>query len=317
MHSQNLLTNRDLTILEGLRGRSEPFTTTTARRAGATYPQLRRFVSAGLLCHPIRGVYHSPLIADSLSLRVEALRLIVPRDCVVTDRTAGWLWGANMILAPDDHLRTPPVSVFCPPGKRLRNGLVASGERMLSRQDVVDLDGLRVTTALRTACDLGRLLHRQQALAALDSLLGLHFFSLAELCRETQRFAGYRGVIQLRSLAPLADGDSASPGESALRLHWLDLGLPRPRCQLPVPSPDGGTWWLDMGLEEQRLAAEYDGEEFHGEDDREHDEWRRDWLRRTQGWTIVVARKANVFGATQNADQLLRAGAAEAAPALK
>jgi len=62
-----------------------------------------------------------------------------------------------------------------------------------------------------------------------------------------------------------------------------------------------------MGLEERRFGAEYDGEEFHGEEDREHDEARREWLRRHHGWIIVVARRDNVFGRAQDVDRLLRA----------
>ena len=41
------------------------------------------------------------------------------------------------------------------------------------------------------------------------------------------------------ALAPFVDPDSQSPGESILRLRWLDVGLPRPRCQVEVPAPGG------------------------------------------------------------------------------
>ena len=57
-------------------------------------------------------------------------------------------------------------------------------------RDVSDLEGLRVAAPLRTACDLGRLLHRQQAISALDSLLALHRFTPTDLRIETRRFAG-------------------------------------------------------------------------------------------------------------------------------
>ena len=171
-----------------------------------------------------------------------------------------------MILAPNDHLVVPRAHVFCPPGYRLRNGLASSGERFLRPHDIAEMGGLRVTTPLRTACDLGRLLHRDQALAAMDSIARLRRFSVTELVASVPRYAGYRGVVQLRAFAPLVDPEAESPPESILRLRWLDVGLPRPRCQVPVASPRGGTWWLDMGLEDERYAAEYDGEEFHGED---------------------------------------------------
>jgi hypothetical protein len=265
-----------------------------------------------MLAHPVRGVYHSPALAEDLDLRIAALRLVVPDDCVVTDRTAGWLWGANMILAPNDHLEVPRVSVFAPPGRRLRSDLVASGERRLAPTDIADVGGLKVTTPLRTACDLGRMLHTDQALAAMDSLARLGTFSIPELTLAPIRYAGYRGVVQLRALVPLVDPGAESPAESILRLRWIETGLPRPRCQVPVASPSGATWRLDMGIEEARFAAEYDGEEFHGADQAEYDEARRRWLRRSEGWRIVVVRKRNLFGRDRDVEQLLRAAATEA-----
>lgn len=297
---------RELVVLAELLAHDSPFTAQDAVAAGATYAWLRRWCRAGLLAHPVRGVYHSPTLKDELALRLAVLRLVVPQACVVTDRTAGWLWGANMILAPGDHLATPAVSVFSPPGHRLRNGLVDSGERRLAANDVAAIDGLRVTTPLRTACDLGRLLHRDQSLAAMDSIAALEMFTLDELALAVLRFRRYRGVLQLRVLAPLVDPLAQSPGESILRLRWLDAGVPRPRCQLPVPAPDGGWYYLDMGLEEERFGAEYKGVEFHGDGEADHDEERRSWMRRSGGWKIVVARRNNVHGHQQDAEIVLR-----------
>lgn len=286
-----------------------PFTSAEARELGIGYPLLRKFVQHGLLAHPIRGVHVSPALQDSLELRIAILKLVVPRDCVVTDRTAGWLWGANMILAPNDHLRVPRVSVFCPPGLRLRNGLTDSGERTFAPGDVLELDGLLVTAPLRTACDLGRLLHRDQALAALDSLSALGDFTVDELQAATTRYKGYRGVIQLRILVLVVDPRAQSPGESILRLRWLDTGLPRPECQVEVERPDGLLpYAIDIGLPELRFGSEYDGEEFHGEDREEHDEDRRGWLRDERGWIIEVARRRHIHGPVQDIHVTLRTG---------
>jgi hypothetical protein len=287
--------------------RERPVTATELLAAGVTRRQLDHWLSRGELVRPIRGVLHDGRLEDGLDLRVAVLRLVVPDACVVTDRTAAWLWGAPMVLAPGDHLATPAVSVFSPPGHRLRNGLVASGERRLERRDVAELDGLRVTTPLRTACDLGRLLHRDQALAGMDALASLGGFTVEELVVETGRFAGYRGVVQLRVLGPIVDPASGSPGEGALRLRWYDAGLPRPQCQVPVPSPTGGWFYVDLGLEELRFGAEYDGEEFHGPQQAEDDAQRRLWLRDEQGWRLVVTRRANVYGQHQDACEILRA----------
>jgi hypothetical protein len=314
MHDAQI--QRLLTLSEHL-PQYQPFTTATAREAGVGWPELRALVGLGVLRHPVLGVYCSSHLVDDLAHRLDVLRLVVPSDCVVTDRTAAWLWGASMALAPNDHLVTPRVSVFAPPGRRLRNELTSSGERWLTDRDVAEVNGLRVTTALRTACDLGRLLHRDQAIGAMDALARLRHFEEDELLEELRRFKGYRGVVQLRVLAPLVDPLAQSQAESTLRLRWVDAGLPRPTCQVEVPGPDGGRYFLDMGLEERRLAAEYDGEEWHGEERRGHDEERRDWVRESERWTIVVVRRANLYGRKQDAELLLREGNLTALKALR
>jgi len=287
---------------------SRPFTYAEARSLGLDRRRLRRWVSTGHLVHPLTGVYHVAQLKESLELRIECLRLVVPEDAVVTDRTAAWLLGAPMALAPGDHLVVPRVSLFRPPGYRLRNSLSASGERMLADDDVIEVGGIRVTCAVRTACDLGRTLHRDQALAAIDALLRLGDFTLLELVERVGRFKGYRGVLQLRALAPLADGRSQSPGESILRLRWLDCAdLPRPTPQVEVPGP-AGSYFLDLAVEELRYAAEYDGREWHGPDQLEHDDERRGWVRMELDYEVDIFTSVNIHGRGQDADIRLRRG---------
>jgi len=272
---------------------------------GMTARQLARLVQVGLIRRPFRGVYLSGLTDDDLEMRMHVLRLVVPDGCVVTDRSAGWVWAGDRILAPNAHLATPPLSVFCKPGHRLRSKLTDSGERRFLSQDLTVVDGLTLSTPLRTACDLGRLLHRDQAFAALDTMAATGMLSAEELILEAQRFRRYRGVIQLRTFVVLVDPRSESQGESILRLRWYDTGLPAPECQVEVETPWGATYRLDIGLEELLLAAEYDGEQFHGEDTTDHDEDRRGWLREERGWEIVVARRKNVHGAAADIHGLL------------
>ena len=286
-----------------------PFTSKSARAAGLSYEMLSQLVRLGVLVHPLRGVYHLAELPDSLGLRIAVLKLVVPPGAVVTDRTAAWLWGAQRVLPPNAHLELPPISMFCLPGSRLRNKLVESGQRMLVLTDTEVVDGLRVTTPLRTACDVGRLLHRDQAIGVLDALAALDRFDVPRLLAEIRRFKGFRGVRQLRYLAPLVDKRSGSPGESTMRLRWLEVPLPRPECQVEVCGPEGRSFFVDIGLPDPRFGAEYFGEEFHGEEQREHDENRLGWIREREGWTITVARKHNVYGAAQDVDGLLIADA--------
>lgn len=282
----------------------QPFTRATAMAAGVADHDLTEWTRAGLLKRPVRGVYHVTQLPDTLSLRIAALKLVVPEDAVVTDRTAAWLHGAPRVLAPGDHLVVPKAHIFLPPGRRLRNTVTASGERTLAPDDVIEIDGLRVTTPLRTCWDVGRLLHRDQALAVMDAVARIAGLEPPQLLDGLPRFRGERGIVQLRQLAPLVDGRSQSPGESILRLRWLDLGLPAPQLQIAVPGPRG-TCYLDLGLVVLRFSAEYDGEEFHGEDRRAEDEERRGFLSRKGGWVFVVARKCHLFGAFRDIDETL------------
>jgi hypothetical protein len=135
-------------------------------------------------------------------------------------------------------------------------------------------------------------------------------FTVGELLDGASRFRGMRGVRQLRELAPLTDPRSESPGESTLRLRWLDLPtLPPPTPQVPVMIGGVQIYRIDLGVPELRYGCEYDGQEHHSTPaDREHDEARRDDLRRRFGWHVDSVRKENVFGATRDVEEVLQRG---------
>jgi hypothetical protein len=138
-------------------------------------------------------------------------------------------------------------------------------------------------------------------------------FERDDLLPELPRFKGYRGVVQLRLLAPLADPRAESPGESGLRLRWYDAGLPTPVLQLPIHDDLGlERYRADLGLPVVRLIAEYDGRDHHTSPaDRAHDAQRRDWMR-ASGWIVVVLTHHEVFAHPDRAVDLLRRAYAEA-----
>jgi Transcriptional regulator, AbiEi antitoxin len=290
-----------------------PFTAADARREGVPRHALTRLVEHGLLRRPLRSVYLATQAGDSIAIRSQCLGLVVPDDCVVCDRHAGWLLGAEMILAPNEHIELRPISVFRPSGKgRLRNGLSDSGERNLIPSDVVEVEGIPVTTPLRTAWDLGRVPFRDSAISGLDAMLRLEAFTKDELVSGVERFRGMRWVTRLRELAPFADGRAASPGESVLRLRWLDCGLPPPEPQVEVWRGDALIAILDIGNRAIGLAAEYDGAEWHSSPrQREHDRIRRDAAEQ-ENWLVLPFIAENVFGRQRDCEALLYQGAKEA-----
>ena len=287
---------------------ARPFSRREALSEGIDDRQLGQLTKLGLLRRMVRGVYVAAQTPDSALLRAAALRLVVPEDAVVTDWTACWLWTG--VDAPGAHQRTPELYLFHrKPHCRLRNELASSGARHLSPSDVTILDGLVVTSPLRTACDIGRLFHRDRAIGALDALLRHGTFDLEQLQLEVERFKRMRGVVQLRALTPLADPRAESPGESTLRLRWLDeTELPPPTPQIPIVVGGVAIYWIDLGVEELQYGCEYDGEAFHGPEHEAHDRASRDDLRVRFDWDIDAARRKNVFGPTRDIEEMLHAG---------
>lgn len=290
-----------------------PFTPGQALAAGLSRRWLARLVDAGLLTRPIRGVYTASHLPDSIETRTACLRLIAPEDAVICDRHAGWLHGAEMVLMPNEHLHLRGVTMFLPAGRgRLRNALTDGGERSFLEEDLTEINGVRVTTPLRTAWDLGGHRFIEPAVSGMDAMLRLGSFTHAELVGGVERFRGARWVTTLREWAPFADGRAESPGESALRVRCLEAGLPDMTPQVEVSSR-GRLARLDLGNLEWRFATEYDGEEWHSQPiDVAHDLARRRWLDLDEGWTLCAVGKNEVYGLDRQVLSILREGYAAA-----
>lgn len=292
---------------------SFPFTAADATRAGITRSQLRTMLGAGMLRHVVHGVVIDSAVPDSTALRAAALARVCPQGSVVCDVTAAWLHGVD-IQAERDPLWVPPLEVYRHGGDGVRRRECSRGKRTLDlAYDVEEIAGIPVTTALRTACDLGRLRHRRAAFVALNALAGRGGFGAAEVEIELPRFRGQRGVVQLRSLTPLVVPEVESPAESVVLLQIIDGGLPIPTAQWLVRDDRQVIIArLDFGYPEIKLAVEYDGEDGHSSvEQRAHDLRRRNRLI-AAGWTVVVLTKGQVFVPSPTTVAMVRAGIAEA-----
>lgn len=288
-----------------------PFSTAEAVQEGVTSKMLTKLVREGLLNRPLRGVYVVSQLELSRAVRGRALSLVVPPASVVADWTASWYWtGVDHPAAQEAGV---PLNVFRFRGHgRLRNGLVSSGQRWFLPSDVVPLDGnVLISTPIRTAWDLGRLAPRILAIGAMDALVRHGTFTVADLIDGLDRFRRHRGVVQLRYLAPLVEPRAESTGESALRLRWLESAATvAPEVQIPILNGSGvEVFRIDLGVEELRFAAEYDGAAWHSSEvQRAHDAWRRGLLTDELAWQVEVFRKEDVYGVHENAsDRLPRA----------
>ncbi|MET0839847.1 MAG: type IV toxin-antitoxin system AbiEi family antitoxin domain-containing protein [Marmoricola sp.] len=206
----------------------EPFTPAMARAVGISRVVLDRLLREGLVRRMLRGVYLPSVACESIGVRAAAVGLAIGASHgVVVDRTAAWVHGA---LAQDD---LAPIELLRPP-RSARSSL--GGRRGLVARDLEVIGPVRLTTPLRTALDVGRLLPAGDALAVMDVLFAGGSFTHAALLAELSRFNGHTGVAQLRSLAAQVDPRPVCPAESLLRLHWNAARLPTPVPGMPVAA---------------------------------------------------------------------------------
>ena len=268
-----------------------PFTWAEVAKLGVRRWKLDAAVRNKELNRPFNGVYIRADAELTPLVRAQAALLAISEHSVVCDRSAAWLHGVDMHPFRERDVMPKLESYVLRGHDPTDRPECSGGTRDLVPTDWMTIGGVRVTTPLRTAMDLGCKLSRRDALAAMDALARGHGLTLAEMLRLLPRYFRRRGVIQLRELVPLVDGDSESPGESWTRLEMHDRGLPAPKLQHWVCVDGVPTYRLDLAYPHARVAVEYDGEEFHtSAADREADRARRTWLR-DHGWTVIVVTK--------------------------
>lgn len=285
-----------------------PFTTEMAREVGVTATQLHHLTRASMIRAVVKGVHVAAQQPDGMGLRLAALRLVARPGSVLSDRHAGWLHGAEMMLAPGEHLAVRPLRVMRRRGSAtLRNSLVERGQRDLSDADVTEVSGLLVTTPLRTCADLGMVRWPSEALAGMNALYRTGLVDKERLVARSTGFTGRRWVTTLRVVAPLVHGRCESPPEDILWLRCRESGIDL-EPQVELWDGDDFVGRFDLADESLRFAVEYDGEEWHSSPEQQaHDEARRRRAR-ALGWTVVVLTKNELFAQTLRAEDAIRAG---------
>ena len=212
----------------------------------------------------------------------DAAALMVPHGGAIGGLSAAYLWGADLVDA------TTPVTLLLPQEGRIRaHPRLRIIRSILSRADVTTFAGLPVTTPLRTAFDVGRWLHRTEAVVAVDALLSRRVVKPPTLSDYTARRSGWPGVRRLREVLALVEPLTESPMESRLRLLMVDAGLPSPVAQHEVRDARGRfVARVDLAYPRWRIAIEYEGDHH-----RERAHFRQDVHRlnalREAGWLVL------------------------------
>src|SRR5207253_1278639 len=124
-----------------------------------------------------REVYVSAEAEDSVTLRLAAVQLILPRDAVLSGTSAAWALGIDVARTLDE-----PLQVTLPRGRSLSGrGLFTPLQAKLEPADIVRRRGVLVTSALRTAYDLARGPDIVEAVVAVDAFWHRHRITPSEL----------------------------------------------------------------------------------------------------------------------------------------
>lgn len=129
--------------------------------------------------------------------------------------------------------------------------------------DVVNVEGLLVTSLERTAVDVARRWSRVDALAVVDAALNRG----ADLNRIVDAVRGRRshGNVRARWVVDFADGLSESYYESLTRLRMHEQGVPRPELQYEIRTADGEILGRsDFAWPKLGVLGEFDGATKYG-----------------------------------------------------
>lgn len=178
----------------------------------------------------------------------------------------------------------------------------------LADDEIVERDGILITSLARTVADVARTSRVDTAVAIADAALRAVEWSshddyrldLADSFRETASTIVTRsahGVSRALQRIAFADGRAELPGESVSRVHLARLGFAAPRLQVRVPGPDRGDYWVDFALEDVPALGEFDGKAKYldpavrgsrsAEDVLYAEKRREDWIRGVTGLRLI------------------------------
>jgi hypothetical protein len=267
-----------------------------AVRRGYSDDELGRLVRAGDLTRLRRGAYVDgvlpPDAAERHRLLVRATLAGLRRPAVVSHQSAAVLLGLPLWDAALDRVhitRRPPA------WNDASRALVCHVAR-LRDDEVIAIDGLQVTSPVRTVLDLARSLSHEAAVVVLDAVLHQRLVPQALLQARLFDLAGTPGSRSAARAVSFADGRSESVGESRSRVILDRWNLGPSALQFEVVSADGGMIGrTDFVWEEERVVGEFDGRIKYGRllrpgqdpGDAVFEEKRREDLIRDEGWRVV------------------------------
>lgn len=172
--------------------------------------------------------------------------------------------------------------------------------------EVVELDGVRLTSPARTWLDLAAVLSLDELVVAGDALVCEHgpefpvprdaWCGIEELRAMVARHPGSRGVRKARAAVELVRVGADSAPETRLRLALVRARLPEPALNQVVWSDLGvPVLWPDAAYPQWQVALQYEGAHHNGEEQYLRDIQRADTAAR-HGWLEVRLSRLDLAG---------------------
>ena len=247
---------------------------------------IRGRVESGRYVRLYPGVYSVSGAKANHSRQMVAAVTSFPLLAAVSHESAAELWGMTR-----RGLHT--IDVVTTRWDRVRRPAVKVHESLdLLPGDIVELDGIPLTTAVRTVVDLGAS-NKWIVESALEHGIRKGLFTLDEVDAFVRRVArrGRRGVGVIRPLLKARsrwDNKTESALEDEFRKLVADWGLPMPELQYEVRDELGIlVSRADFAYPEERLLIELDSEAHH----MDRMTFRRDRSKQNRaivlGWTVL------------------------------
>ncbi len=195
---------------------------------------IRRALREGALTAISPGVYLREPEARALGaaarhqVAVDALTSRLSGDPVVSHVSAAIMHGLPFVYS-----ELPPVHVTRAGAAKSRRGSgLLSHRGALTRDEVVMLGGLPVTTVARTVVDCALLLPFANAVVLTDAALHRGQVTRGALVTQLRRHPRVPGMRRAAAVIGFADGRSAGVGESYSRVLLQRAGLPPPELRV-------------------------------------------------------------------------------------
>jgi very-short-patch-repair endonuclease len=278
------MTDSELGLLAA--GQQGVFARDEAIAAGLSRDQLIDRVNRGRYIRLYPGVYAIAGAPRTDRQRLAGVARSFPQLAAVSHQTAAEMWGLTRRGIRTLEVVTTRWDRVQRPGVRVHESLD------LIDADVVEIDGVPVTTAVRTVVDLGAS-HRWSVESALEEGIRRGLFGLDEVEAFVRRVArrGRRGVGVIRPLLESRrrwDSATESALEDCFRRLIAASGLPQPVLQHEIRNDVGRLISrVDFAYPDYGLAIELDSEAYHMDRLTFRGDRRKQNQASVLGWTVL------------------------------